>query len=92
MSKVILKGYIIVPHEDLSVVEQALSTHIQLTLAEAGCLVFQVTQHDRDPNRFDVYEEFVDRAAFNAHQARVKNSHWGGVTLNVARHYEICEE
>ncbi|WP_431689346.1 putative quinol monooxygenase [Hahella sp. NBU794] len=92
MSKVILKGYIIVPHEDLSAVEQALPIHTQLTLEEEGCLIFEVTKHDGDPRRFDVYEEFVDRAAFNAHQARVKNSHWGGVSLNVARHYEICEE
>ncbi|WLQ16166.1 antibiotic biosynthesis monooxygenase [Hahella aquimaris] len=91
MSKVILKGYIIVPHEDLSAVEQALPTHTQLTVEEEGCLTFQVTKNDGDPNRFDVYEEFVDRAAFNAHQIRAKNSHWGKVTHNVERHYEICE-
>ncbi|WP_404819203.1 putative quinol monooxygenase, partial [Vibrio tritonius] len=36
--------------------------HKALTRAEAGCLVFEVTQNPDNPLRFDVYEEFIDAA------------------------------
>ncbi|WP_417819681.1 putative quinol monooxygenase [Terasakiella sp.] len=91
MSKIILKGFIVVSDEDLQAVEGELPTHTKLTLDEEGCLTFKVTKSDSNPNRFDVYEEFVDRDAFNKHQNRVKSSHWGDVTINVERHYEIIE-
>ncbi len=91
MSKVTLKGFILVPEADLDVVMQELPIHTELTRQEAGCLSFQVTQSKAEPNRFDVHEEFRDRTAFEAHQTRVKNSHWGQVTCNVERHYEISE-
>ena len=91
MSKVVLKGVIIVPSEDLSAVKKELINHQDLTRNESGCLVFEVTQSENSLNRFDVYEEFMDKAAFEAHQARVKNSYWGKVAVNVERHYEIFE-
>lgn len=43
MPKIILKGYIIVPNEDLEAVKTALLTHIKLTKNESGNLVFKVT-------------------------------------------------
>ena len=91
MSKVILKGFIIVPAEDLAAVEEELINHKNLTLNESGCLVFEVTQSESIPNRFDVYEEFINKTAFESHQQRVKDSYWGEVTVNVERHYEIFE-
>ena len=91
MSKVTLKGFIIVPLADLSVVKEELLRHKRLTLEESGCLIFEVTQNKVNPNRFDVKEEFVDKASFSIHQERVKNSYWGKVTVNVERHYEIFE-
>lgn len=91
MSKVILKGFIIVPAEDLAAVKEELINHKKLTLNELGCLVFEVTQSERIPNRFDVYEEFINKTAFESHQKRVNNSYWGEVTVNVERHYEIFE-
>ena len=91
MSNVILKGFIIVPAEDLAVVKEELINHKNLTDNELGCLVFEVTQSESNPNRFDVYEEFLNKAAFEFHQQRVKNSYWGEVTVNVERHYEIFE-
>ncbi|TMX38395.1 putative quinol monooxygenase [Vibrio sp. Hep-1b-8] len=91
MSKIILKGFIVVSCEDLQTVEQELPTHTKLTLEEDGCLVFEVTKNKGNPNRFDVYEEFTDREAFDKHQTRVKNSYWGQVTANVERHYEIFD-
>jgi autoinducer 2-degrading protein len=89
MKKVILSGFIIVPVSDLAVVHDELDNHIFLTHSEAGCLIFEVTQDNINPCRFDVYEEFVDQAAFQAHQARVSSSRWGAITVNVERHYTI---
>jgi len=91
MSKVTVTGFIIVPEEVLSAVKDALIKHRNLTHDEPGCLVFDVTQNERNPNRFDVYEEFVNKAAFESHQQRVKNSYWGKVSASVERHYEISE-
>ncbi len=85
MSKVILKGFIIVPAKDLSVVQEELINHKNLTHNEPGCLVFEVAQSQSNPNRFDVYEEFVNKAAFESHQQRVKNSYWGEVSVNVRK-------
>jgi len=91
MPKIILKGHIIVPEEDLETVKSALLTHIKLTKNEPGNLVFNVTQDESNHNKFDVYEEFINQAAFEFHQKRVKQSNWGLVTYNVERHYEISE-
>lgn len=92
MFKVVLKGFIEVPERDLSAVLLELPAHIHLTKAEEGCLAFEVVQDESKPNRFSVYEEFVDQEAFDRHQTRVRNSKWGAVTTNVARHYEILRE
>ena len=93
LSKVVLQGFIIVPASDLEKVKSALITHKRLTLKEAGCLIFTVTQDEVNPNKFSVYEEFVNKTAFNHHQARVKSSYWSEVTQSVERHYQIsvCE-
>ena len=77
LSKVTLQGHIIVSDSDLSVVKKALSTHITLTKAEPGCLIFKVTVDAKNSNKFNVYEEFVNQDAFNQHQLRVKQSNWG---------------
>ncbi|MGM0824971.1 MAG: putative quinol monooxygenase [Pseudomonadota bacterium] len=87
MPKAILKGFIIVPEPDLNAVKAELIIHKQLTLAEPGCLVFEVVQCTINPYRFDVYEEFIDRDSFKRHQARVKSSAWGKVSANIERHY-----
>lgn len=92
MTKITLKGHIIVPKADLAEVQTALATHITLTQQEEGCLVFHVKQCSNNPQRFDVYEEFVDQAAFNLHQQRVASSEWGQITQNVSRHYRITAE
>ncbi len=89
MPKITLKGYILVPEQDLEIVKRELSNHKKLTLQEQGCLTFSVTENLDNSLRFDVFEEFVDKAAFEQHQKRVKSSYWGKVTVNVERHYEI---
>ncbi|SHF83112.1 putative quinol monooxygenase [Vibrio gazogenes] len=91
MSKIILKGFILVPESALEMVKNELGNHQRLTLEEPGCMTFSVTENLENPLRFDVYEEFTDKAAFEHHQKRVKASHWGQVTVNVERHYEIFD-
>lgn len=92
MSKVTLKGYVLVPESDLQRVKSELDDHTRLTLLEPGCITFRVTESGQNPLRFDVYEEFIDEAAFDAHQKRVKESDWGQITTNVERYYEILRE
>lgn len=89
MTKITLSGHIIVPTQDLQSVRDALVEHIALTRAEDGCIVFDVNEHSEQAGRFDVYEEFIDSNSFAAHQARVRDSHWGKVSINVSRHYTI---
>jgi quinol monooxygenase YgiN len=91
MAKVTLKGYILVPEKDLQEVRRELINHRRLTLDEPGCMSFIVTENAENPLRFDVFEEFFDRQAFDFHQARVRASRWGQVTVDVTRHYEIFE-
>ena len=91
MPKVVIKGFIIVQSMDLETVKRELPLHCELTRKEPGCLVFEVTPNASNHNRFDVYEEFSSKAAFEAHQARIKSSRWGRITANVERHYQIVE-
>ncbi len=91
MKKVTLKGFVLVSEEDLFGVMAELPKHIELTLKEKGCLVFQVTQDSNNKNRLNVYEEFIDRESFDFHQARVKSSKWGEVSKNLEKHYHIQE-
>ena len=92
MVKVTLKGTIVVPAEQLEAVKDALVEHIALTRAEEGCLVFDVSQSADNPLAFDVYEEFVDDAAFSAHQARAKGTHWVEVTSDAKRDFVLSRE
>jgi quinol monooxygenase YgiN len=91
MAKVILKGHIIVPDPDIAAVKKELINHIDLTRKESDCLVFKVSQDYDNMNRFNVYEEFIDRNSFAKHQERVRQSTWGAITVNVERHYEITD-
>lgn len=91
MPKIILEGHIVVSDRDLAAVMAELPTHIQLTRQEEGCLRFDVTQSPHAENVFFVSEEFIDQAAFEAHQRRVKSSDWGRVASNVERHYQVTE-
>lgn len=89
MAKIILEGYIEVAKRDLETVLLELPEHIALTRQEAGCLVFEVKQDETNPYQFAVYEEFDNQQAFDCHQQRVRDSRWGMVTKDVARHYQI---
>lgn len=89
MDTVTLTGYIIVPSKQLAQVRAAMVRHIQLTRQESGCLSFTISQDQANPQKFYVNESFVDKAAFEFHQSRVKRSYWGRVSQDVERHYKI---
>lgn len=89
MSKVVLEGDIEVLPDELDRIFAELPVHIELTRKEEGCLVFTVTQYENNELRFKVYEEFINKRAFELHQERVKTSTWGLVTKNVKRFYTI---
>jgi len=89
VTRVILKGYVIVPDDDLDAINEALPAHIVNTRAEDGCLLFNVTQDENQKNRFNVHEEFINKESFSNHQDRVKHSEWGNVSANLEKHYHI---
>ena len=64
MPNVILRGYIIVPPDDLTEVQRELPNHIEKTLEEEGCLIFSVTQDSENKFKFNVHEEFMDQTLF----------------------------
>jgi len=89
MPKIILSGHILVSQLDLSAVRQALPEHCEATRNEPGCLVFKVDEDPIESGKFSVYEEFVDREAFECHQTRVRESRWGTISCNVQRCYTV---
>lgn len=92
MAKTILTGYVIIPEMDREKIEAALPEHIRTTRAEPGCLKFNITPDKNDPNRYFVYEEFIDQAAFDYHQERSKQGEWAKVTKNMERHFSFLAE
>ncbi|MDA8703542.1 antibiotic biosynthesis monooxygenase [Pseudomonadales bacterium] len=51
--KVVLSGFITVPAGEVERVLELLPEHITLTLAEPGCLIFEVRQRADTPTIFD---------------------------------------
>ncbi|RED53440.1 putative quinol monooxygenase [Aestuariispira insulae] len=89
MSKIILSGWISVPAEKMAAMPEQLKDHIALTRAEPGNIIFNVDQDPDNPQRYTVYEEFVDQAAFDRHQERAKTSPWGAFSVGIERDYTI---
>lgn len=91
MSKVILKGQLRIPDDDLTAVLDALPEHTALTKKEPGCLVFEVNQLSENANILEVYEEYKSREAFTHHQERTRASSWWDITQHCERKYTISE-
>lgn len=92
MPKIILKGTITVPDDKLAEMPTMAAEHIRLTRDEPGNIVFDITQDATDPNTWHVYEEFVDKPAFEAHQARNRASAWWQFALDFPRDFQFTEE
>lgn len=86
-----LRGQLICMTEDeVQAVRRHLAAHTALTRAEAGCLTFDVSETD-DPMIFEVMEAFRDRASFDAHQARTRDSEWFAATRGILRDFRLEE-
>ncbi len=90
MGVIRLTGTLTCAPAEAETVRAALPEHIRLSRAEPGCLAFDVTE--TAPCEFTVAERFVDRAAFDAHQARTRASDWWRVTSHMPRSFEVVEE
>ena len=89
---VTLQGTLVCSNEaEAAVVRRHLPQHVFLTRQEPGCLSFEV-EASENPLVFHVAERFVDRAAFQAHQARAAASEWGRAITKIERDYVISEE
>ena len=49
-------------------VRAVLGRHARASVAEDGCLEFRAFQDAADPERFALYEAYVDEAALDAHR------------------------
>jgi quinol monooxygenase YgiN len=49
-------------------VEAILARHVAATRAEPGCVTFLASRSEDDPDRFLLYEQYVDESAFQAHR------------------------
>lgn len=87
--RVLLNGYLDVPAERWHAVHAALEDHITLTRNEPGCIKFEVTPCREVELRLLVDEIFQDQPAFDAHQARAKDSPWAKITAAIPRDYSI---
>lgn len=89
--KIYLDGYLDIPPDRQEAVMAALPKHVELTLAEPGCLKFEVMESAETAGRLLVSEIFVDQAAFEAHQTRNRASDWFQITSGIERHFAIRE-
>ncbi|MBL4927595.1 putative quinol monooxygenase [Fuscibacter oryzae] len=67
-----------------------IADHIRLSRAEPACLSFDIAETD-DPMVFEVMESFRDRAGFEAHQARTRDSAWFAATRQILRDFRVEE-
>ncbi|WP_343319689.1 hypothetical protein AAFM46_03960 [Arthrobacter sp. TMP15] len=89
VNKIVLTGQLVCQSDDeIAVVIEFLPQHIELTLAESGCISFKVEQSE-NPWVWDVSERFTDADSFRLHQERVRDSQWGHVTANIKRSYSV---
>jgi quinol monooxygenase YgiN len=50
-------------------IAEVLKTAVRNSRAEPGCRLFMANRSVDDPRKFVLYEQFVDKAAFDAHLA-----------------------
>lgn len=88
---IIITGTITCDPDDLDLLLAALPEHVALSRAELGCLAFTIEQSSDDPLIFNVGERFCDRAAFDAHGARSRDSAWWEKTRHIPRDLTVTE-
>ena len=60
---------IVAKPESVEVVREGLTSLLEPTRAEAGCILYELMQNRSDPTDFTFYEEWTDEASLNAHGA-----------------------
>ncbi len=85
----LLAGHILVPDADLEAVHRELPKHRAATLAETGCLRFDVYPDLQNKNKFHVFEVFTSEAAFRVHKQRMEGTDWVKASANVERFYTV---
>ena len=86
-----LRGQLVCMTEDeADTVRTQRPEHLRLTLAEPGCLTFDIADTD-DPLIFEVMEAFRDAPSFAAHQARTRDSAWFAATRSILRDFRVEE-
>lgn len=89
MTEVRLSGQLVCQDlDEAAIVVEHLARHVELTLAEPGCVSFKVNATE-DPWVWQVDELFYDAASFRAHQDRVAASEWGRATAGIQRRYTV---
>ena len=59
---------------------ESIAEMAKVSLAEPGCLRYDILQDNTDPTVFGLYECFVDEAAARAHQAAPAHNWWREVS------------
>ncbi|MCU0912530.1 MAG: antibiotic biosynthesis monooxygenase [Rhodobacteraceae bacterium] len=91
MPKITVTGYLRARPEDRALIKRLLPEHIRLSRAEPGCLKFDVVASPTVADAWELDEAFVDRAAFEAHQACTRASAWGRETAHILRDVTVAE-
>ncbi len=92
MPRVQVTGFMICRSlEESDRVAAALPDHIRLSLAEPGCLAFEVLRSTADPCRFAVRQYYRSPEDYDAHLARSRESGWWKLTGHVPRDFRITE-
>lgn len=92
MARVTVTGLLRARPEDRALIDRLLPEHIRLSRAEPGCLTFEVAPSVTVPDAWELDEAFVDRPAFEAHQARTRASAWGIETAHILRDFTVRDQ
>ncbi|MFT6169525.1 MAG: quinol monooxygenase YgiN [Celeribacter sp.] len=87
MTKILLTGTMRCDAHEVDAVVSLMAKHERLSLAEAGCLSFELWQDELDPRIFHVSEVFRSERDFEIHQDRTHSSDWGRVTRHMPRDF-----
>ena len=77
---------IVAKPESVEIVREGLTSLLEPTRAEAGCILYELMQNRSDPTDFTFYEEWTDEASLNAHGATVHLHPGDTVVQNGTRH------
>lgn len=58
---------IVAKPESVHIVREGLTSLLEPTRAEAGCILYELMQNRADPTDFTFYEEWTDEASLDAH-------------------------